>query len=202
MSCTAFEGLSCIGCGQLSQVAVKAREAWQRAGQPVLIFDDRTGQPVEIDFRGTIEDVLSRLSRVEQNEPPVADAGAGKAEIMSRGPGRPRLGVVAREITLLPRQWEWLNQQPGGASVALRKLVDEARKSNVERDIVRQSQEVAYRFMSALAGNLPGFEEASRALFACRKEKFEQIIAAWPPDVASYAGMLAENSFRQGACSK
>ncbi len=107
-----------------------------------------------------------------------------------RGPGRPRLGVVAREVTLLPRHWDWLNGQPGGASVALRKLVEEARRVNEGRDRLRRSQESAYRFMSAMAGNLPGFEEAARALFASDGVRFELLIRRWPKDVRNQLGRM------------
>ena len=90
---------------------------------------------------------------------------------------------MAREVTLLPRHWDWLNSQPGGASVALRKLVEEARRTHAGKDRVRQSQEAAYRFMSAVAGNLPGFEEATRALFAANAARFDEEVARWPADV-------------------
>jgi hypothetical protein len=109
----------------------------------------------------------------------------------SRGRGRPKLGVIAREVTLLPRHWEWLAAQPGGGSVALRKLVDEARRSNSERDGALAAQERAYYFISAMAGDMPGFEEASRALFANDKSMFNERIAGWPPDVRTYAAWLA-----------
>ena len=108
-----------------------------------------------------------------------------------RGRGRPKLGVVAREITLLPRHWDWLNSQPGGASVALRKLVEEARRGSGDRDRIRSAQEAAYHFMSAIAGNLPGFEEASRALFAYDRRRFGDLIAAWPEDVRDHVIKLA-----------
>ena len=104
-----------------------------------------------------------------------------------RGPGRPKLGVVAREVTLLPRHWEWLAQQPGGASVAIRKLVEEARRTGEDRDRVRQAQEAAYRFMSAMAGNKPHYEDAIRALFAGEAARFEKLIAEWPADVRDHA---------------
>ena len=74
--------------------------------------------------------------------------------------------MVAREVTLLPRHWEWLAQQSGGASVALRRLVDQARRGTEDKDRIRRAQEAAYRFMSAMAGNRPNFEDAIRALFA------------------------------------
>ena len=99
--------------------------------------------------------------------------------------------MIAKEVTLLPRHWDWLNVQPGGASVALRKLVDEARKTRGDRDRVRAAQEAAYRFMSAIAGNLPGFEEATRALFAYDRRSFTHLVANWPEDVRSYAVRLA-----------
>ncbi len=155
------------------------------ASAPVLIFDDATSELVEIDFRGTVGEVLSRLSPVVTEE-----------EVSPRRPGRPRLGVVAREVTLLPRHWEWLNSQPGGASVALRKLVEEARRSSEGKDRVRRSQEAAYRFLSAMAGNEPGYEEALRALFAGDRARFDALAESWPPDVRDHARMLAAAAFR------
>jgi hypothetical protein len=108
-----------------------------------------------------------------------------------RGRGRPKLGVVAREVTLLPRHWEWLGTQPGGASVALRKLVEEARRTSGDRDRSRAARDAAYHFMSAMAGNLPGFEEASRALFADDRRRFAGLIAGWPDDVRDHTVKLA-----------
>ena len=97
----------------------------------------------------------------------------------------------------MPRHWEWLNGQPGGASVALRKLVEEARRTNAGRDRVRNAQEVAYRFTSAIGGDLPGYEEATRALFAGDSARFEATIAAWPADVGAYALKLAADAFAE-----
>jgi uncharacterized protein len=190
--CTAFEGMRCLAAGTLSQVAASVWQAVDE-GLSVLIFDDQTGEAVEIDLRGTVKEVIARL----EESTPAPELAAGSDSGGQRGPGRPKLGVIAREVTLLPRHWDWLVTQPGGASVALRKLVDEARKSSVEKDAVRQSQEAAFRFMSALAGNLPGFEEAIRALFAGQQRKFEEITAGWPPDVQKFAGKLARRSFIQ-----
>lgn len=186
--CTAFEGTRRIASGELTHVALKAKEVIDRGERaPVLIFDDLTSEPIEVDFRGTAEDVRRRLAE------PAAPPSPPREE--PRGPGRPKLGVVAREVTLLPRHWEWLNSQPGGASVALRKLVEEARRVNAARDQIRQAQESAYRFMSAMAGNEPGFEEASRALFAARQERFEEMVGSWPIDIRDHARKLAARAF-------
>src|SRR5512144_1008569 len=106
--CTAFKGARRIASGGLAEVAVKAKAAVDK-GEQVLIFDDTTSESIELDFRGSSEDVLRRLPHPDGGE---ATAISGAA----RGPGRPKLGVVAREVTLLPRHWEWLNAQPGGAA--------------------------------------------------------------------------------------
>ena len=182
--CTAFKGARCIAAGELADVALKAKAAVDK-GEQVMIFDDATSESIEVDFRGSAEDVLQRLAQPGDNQ--AVTEGP-------RGPGRPKLGVVAREITLLPRHWDWLSAQPGGASVALRKLVEEARRANGGKDRVRQSQEAAYRFMSVMAGNRPGFEEATRALFAGHRDRFDQLIAPWPKDVRHHASTLAADA--------
>jgi uncharacterized protein len=188
----AFEGDCCIASGGLRDVASAAKAALdRRKGASILVFDGKTSGPVDIDFRGSIGDVLARLP--EAAGAPVAMEGA--ALPAPRGPGRPKLGVVAREVTLLPRHWEWLARQSGGASVALRKLVDEARRTGEDRDRVRQAQEAAYRFMSALAGNKANYEDAIRALFAGEAARFENLIAEWPTDVRSHSSKLAEPAF-------
>jgi len=194
--CTAFEGSRCIASGNLVEVAKKVKEITDQDEQvSVLIFDDFTSELIEVDFRGTIEDVLKKLekptARVES-----ATAPLNTDKISQRGPGRPKLGVVSREVTLLPRHWDWLNRQPGGASVALRKLVEEARRVNSNRDKVRHSQEVAYRFMSAMAGNLPGFEEATRSLFSGDSERFNGLVAPWPVDIRDHARKLSHAAFQ------
>jgi hypothetical protein len=189
--CTAFEGTRRVASGELAQVALKAKGVVD-GGKQVLIFDDATSEAIEVDFRGTAVDVLSRLTRSESKE---TESAPGPDTVAPRGPGRPKLGVVAREVTLLPRHWDWLNAQPGGASVALRKLVETARRANEGKDRVRQAQEATYRFMSAMAGNQPGFEEATRALFANDERRFDQLTEPWPIDVRSHARKLAAVAF-------
>ncbi len=108
-----------------------------------------------------------------------------------RSRGRPKLGVVAREVTLLPRHWEWLAAQPGGSSVALRKLVEAARRTHREQDELRQTRDAVYQFMSALAGDFPGFEEASRALFAADSPRFRELVDSWPQTVRDRVVELA-----------
>lgn len=184
--CTAFAGVRRIVSGDLTKVALRAKAIIdQGEDAPILIFDDATAELIDVDFRGSGEDVLRRLSdRVpRQTTTPEPEA--------VRGPGRPKLGVVAREVTLLPRHWQWLSSQPGGASVALRKLVEEGRHANAGKDRLRGSQEAAYRFMSVLAGDAPGFEEAARALFAGDSERFEECVAGWPVDVRDHVRTLA-----------
>src|SRR5258705_325909 len=184
-TCTAFAGTRRIASGTIVDVALAAKPAADR-GDSVLIFDDTTAQTIEVDFRGSAADVSARLAqrRVSRPAPP------GEAEVR-RGPGRPKLGVVAREVTLLPRHGDGLASQPGGASVALRKLVEHARRANGDKDRVRMAREVAYRFMSAMAGDLRNLEEASRALFAGEAARFYSLIAAWPEDIRDHAVKLA-----------
>ncbi|MFC7551210.1 DUF2239 family protein [Pseudoroseomonas wenyumeiae] len=174
---SAFEGTRLLAKGELPEVAMRAKEALDGGAEaPVLIFDDRTSRLVELDLRGQPEEVLRRL------EPP------------PRRPGRPKLGVVAREVTLLPRHWEWLSQQPGGASVALRKLVEEARRTYSDTDYKRMAQEACYRFMHTMAGDRPGFEEAVRALYAGDRVRFERLTEVWPEDIGRHARQLAEGA--------
>lgn len=192
--CTAFAGFQTIAHGDLQQVTLKVREVIDLGEQaPILIFDDFTGKTIEVDFRGTTDDVRKRLGQMAGADEPASSSLAG--EEAPRKAGRPKLGVIAREVTLLPRHWDWLSSQPGGASVALRKLVDEARRASGNKDRVRQAQEVAYRFMSALAGNLPGFEEVTRALFAGDRANFLKLIKSWPNDVGKYVKVLAAPAF-------
>jgi hypothetical protein len=190
----AFEGDRCIASGDLRTVARAARETLdRRKDAAVLVFDSSSGL-VEIDFRGSVDDILARLP-----DPGGAVVTAGPTQPAPRGPGRPKLGVVAREVTLLPRHWEWLAQQPGGASVALRRLVDEARRANKDKDRVRQAREAAYRFIAAMGENKPHYEEVARALFAGDAGRFEAWTASWPVDIRDHARRLAAAAFEQAA---
>jgi len=182
---TAFEGVRRLAAGPLAEIAPAIQRAERQASEPIAIFNDATGRAVDLDLRGSVDEMLAWLA---------ASARAAEVPALSsepRGRGRPKLGVVAREVTLLPRHWEWLNAQPGGASVALRKLVDEARRANGDRDRQRAARDAAYHFMSAMAGNLRNFEEASRALFADDRRRFTGLIASWPADIRDHVVKLA-----------
>jgi hypothetical protein len=197
-TCTAFEGHRRIASGALPEVALAVSEVLARGEQaPVLVFDDITSRPVEFDLRGTPAEIVARLAS-QQNEK-LPHAADDAAEDAPRGRGRPKLGVVAREITLLPRHWDWLNGQSGGASVALRKLVDAARAAGEDKDRQRAAQDAVYRFMTALAGNLPRYEDATRALYADDRPRFDEIVAAWPDDVRDYTLQLADAAFTKRA---
>jgi uncharacterized protein len=195
-SYTAFEGPRRIASGGLGEVAAAAKSAIDadEAAQ-ILIFDDRTAGVVELDFRGSVEAVVERARLLAPASLDDGTAAEADPEAGAKRPGRPKLGVISREVTLLPRHWDWLSRQPGGASVALRKLVDEARRANESRDRIRESQNAAYRFMVAMAGNQPGLEEAARALFGADAERFAAQIANWPRDLRDYAHSLAAGAF-------
>lgn len=185
-TCTAFAGHKKIAEGSVLEVAGKIKRYQQKhPDASILIFDDATSTQVELDLRGTVEDVLSRIPSEDKSSEEKAS------------PGRPKLGVVSREIGLLPRHWEWLALQPGGASVTLRKLVEEARRQNKTKDAIRQSQNAAYKFMSVMAGDLPHFEEASRAFFAKKKSLFETLCSGWPKDIRDHVLKIGEAAFQQ-----
>ncbi|MCK1389793.1 DUF2239 family protein [Bradyrhizobium sp. 1] len=183
---TAFQGQRRLVSGPAGEVALVVKRMAPRPDEPIIIFEDDTGRSIDFDLRGGDREVLARLAKLI---PPPVDEIAAPAE--PRGRGRPKLGVVAREVTLLPRHWEWLGAQPGGASVALRKLVDEARRVSGDKDRERQARDAAYHFMSTMAGNLPQFEEASRALFADDRRRFTGLIADWPTAIRDHIVKLA-----------
>jgi len=169
---TVFAGERLLVRGDLAHVA---RAAHAEAEAQPIVFDDATGRVVDLDLRGSAEDAAARVSP--------ASPRAGR--------GRPKLGVTAREVTLLPRHWAWLATQPGGASAALRRLVDDARRLSGGADAARQAQDAAYRVMTTLGGDRPGYEEAVRALFAKDASRFASETAAWPPDIVAYVSALA-----------
>lgn len=198
-TCTAFHGTKLLLTGRALDVALAVKALLER--EPVasiLTFDDATGQVVDFDLRGSATDIAGRLAAREVR-------GSGDGEVNSgdrdndndaasgdgRGRGRPKLGVVAREVTLLPRHWQWLAEQPGGASQALRRLVEAARRDDGGKTAARAAQERAYRFMAALAGDVGGFEEASRALFKGDRAGFAVSAASWPVDIRVHADRLA-----------
>jgi len=180
---TAFEGQRRLASGPLPDVALTIKRVTRLIPEPIVVFSDSTGRAIDLDLRGSDQDVVARL-------PDHAPSNTS-VETAPRGRGRPKLGVVAREVTLLPRHWDWLNAQPGGASVALRKLVDETRRANGDKDRLRAARDAAYHFMSAMAGDLPNFEEASRALFADDRPRFVSQIANWPEDIRDHVVKLA-----------
>jgi hypothetical protein len=176
---TAFSALDLLATGPLTELIPALKAAFDRGDPvPVLIFEDQTGRQVDFDLRGSLEEALARAL------PPAPRSG----------PGRPKLGVVGREISLLPRHWEWLEQQPNGASAALRRLVDQARAEDQGESQARMKIEAAGRFMSGIAGNLPGYEEASRALYARDRARLEEEMAGWPGDIRYHVLYLAGDS--------
>jgi hypothetical protein len=178
----AFAGSSRIAFGDLEHVVRLAKPVFDSdKWAQILVFDSETSQQMGVNWSGTVDDVLWRL----------------ETAALAAQPARrvPKPGVVARQVALLPRHWEWLAGQPGGASVALRKLVEQARGANQGKDRQRRAQDAAYRFITAMAGNEPGYEEACRALFANRREDFFDCAAQWPLDIREHACKLADVAF-------
>ncbi|MGO4728948.1 DUF2239 family protein [Paenibacillus sp. 2KB_22] len=197
ISYTAFIDRACFVKGSLQHVVGIAKDTLEDSQlAQVLIFHDGTGKPVDVDFSGSTAEVLDRL-RSESKEGPTSDTTEKENEQPARKVGRPKLGVVSGEVTLLPRQWEWLKAQPGGASVTLRKLIDEARRTGENESKVRAAQEAMYHFMTAMAGDFPQYEEALRALYAGNEDLFYVLIDHWKPDIRDYVKDLAKGAFMQ-----
>lgn len=188
MSYSLFDGHRRLASGPLSDTAVAFARAAATGSNWLLLFEDATGRQLDVDTRGTDEEIAARYAEVPE---PSRDTSTESRTPGQRGPGRPRLGVVAREVTLLPHHWEWLSAQPGGASVSLRKLVEHARKAGAADERLRHQREAAYRFLHAVAGNLPDFEEVTRALFAGDLERMRTLMLPWPTDVREHALQLA-----------
>jgi hypothetical protein len=176
---TLFSGAQRLAGGDLKTIAMAAHKAASSEAGALIVFSDLSGRPVDLDLRGSVKDMEARYADVE---PLPAKAARG----------RPKLGVVAREVTLLPRHWEWLGTQPGGASAALRRLVDQARRDNVSLDHRRRSQEAAHRVMTALAGDFVNYEDALRAFYAGEADRFYALIESWPADVRDYVRFHAQ----------
>ena len=187
LAIVAFTGPRRIARGPIGE-ALSAIHAATTAGEGALVFDLSDGRVVDLDLRGDLDAAWARLG----------PAAAPEAGPQKRGPGRPKLGVTAREVTLLPRHWDWLASQPGGASVALRKLVEAALKAGEGPDRVRKAREAAYRFMTALAGDQPGYEEATRRLFADDRTAFDAAVEVWPADVRDAVREMAEGAWGDG----
>jgi hypothetical protein len=184
----AFDGDHCIASGNIVDVAAQVKQTLSAQPQSqVLLFDLESSRHVEIDFRGSVADVTARLKT------------SLSPESAPRGPGRPKLGVVAREVTLLPRHWEWLAAQPGGASVTLRKLIEDTRRKTSAKDDARERQESVHRFLSAIAGDKPHYEDVLRALYASDGARFHALIADWPLDVRRHVERLASELFQEMA---
>ena len=176
---SAFAGDRLIAFGALPEVLSAAKAHVDSSEDPqLLIFEDRTGRQLDFDFRGSLDEVLARALPPRERT----------------GPGRPKLGVVSREVSLLPRHWEWLEAQPQGISAGLRRLVEEARKKDPQEQRARKGREALSKFMTAIAGNRPNYEEATRALFASDHTRFEELIAEWPEDIRAHLLRVLEDS--------
>jgi uncharacterized protein len=182
---TAFDGQKQLCQGELSEVVLKIKRSMGKSeNTSVLIFSDETGKTMDFNFQGSEKDVHKRLEMYVDEV---------KKEVM--GPGRPKLGVVSREVSLLPRHWEWLANQTGGASATLRKLVEEAKKKTSNSQELKQAQERTYKFISVMAGDLAGYEEALRALYKKDKKLFLTQIQLWPADIKNHAVAMAQAVF-------
>lgn len=191
---SAFVRHQLLASGGLQQVASAVfRTLAVDPDASVLVFSDETGRPVDLDLRGTEGEVAARHAQLAgvPTAPTTAPTTTTEPGV-PRARGRPRLGVVSREVTLLPEHWAWLAAQPGGASVALRKLVLQAMRSSAGQDASRRARDRTYAFMAAIAGDFPGFEEATRALFAGDLERLATLIAGWPPDIRRHVARLLQ----------
>lgn len=177
---TAFLETTLLASGPLDAILPPVKAQFDRdPGTLILIFEDQTGRQVDFDLGGSLAEVLARAM----------------PECLRSGPGRPRLGVVPREVSLLPRHWEWLEQQPSGASAALRRLVDDARKRDPEEQRARLAIEAAGRFLTAIAGDFAGYEEVDRALYRRNRQRFEELVREWPPDIRTHLERMIHDAF-------
>jgi hypothetical protein len=167
---TAFFEDRIVASGERDDVTRRIEEGYATADLAAIrVFEDESGRIVDLDY----------YDAARSAQPP-------------RPRGRPKLGVTAREITLLPRQWDWLAGQPGGASATIRRLVEAARREPASAEAARDA---AYRFMSQMCGDRPGYEEALRALYRGERERFFTLAAGWPADVRDYLARLLGGAF-------
>lgn len=177
---TVFLGQQRLLTAPLPEVLTYLKTKLERDGQgPLLVFNDQTGRVVDFNLTGSLDEVLAR-------ETPAP---------AKTGPGRPKLGVVSREVSLLPRHWDWLESHPNGASAALRRLIDEARKADPAAERRRMAILPTDRFLTVIGGDLPGSEDASRALYAGDGATFQQLVREWPEDIRLHALHLAAPAF-------
>jgi len=181
-----FVGWELVARGTLDEVVAACRLASaQRPNQRTAFFDDVSGHAVEAPVAPT-----ATRSPSEGVSPIVRSAPAAEREASDatgpqrkRGPGRPRLGVVSREVSLLPRHWEWLSAQRGGTSATLRRVIDAARKADGGTTERRRTIDAAHRFLWDIAGDLPCFEELTRALYAEQFQRVADLSCSWPTGV-------------------
>jgi hypothetical protein len=174
----AFVGSRRVASGTRRQLLGALKQRFDAdSSELVLTFDVETGAQLDFDLRGTLQEVLER-----HDAPPRV------------GPGRPKLGVTCREVSLLPRHWEWLNEQPSGASAALRRLVEQATRAAPEAERARRIRAALSRFLTATAGDRPGYEDACRSLFAGDTERFEGLVKRWPKDIREHAIARAQEA--------
>lgn len=179
---TAFLQRRQIAHGNLSEILQQIK-ATPIGNESVFIFNDQTGKRLDIHPHGDEASALAAYPELAEQQPEES------ATVKTRG--RPKLGVSAKEVTLLPRHWEWLATQPGGASATLRRLIEQARKASEPADNKRRRHESAYQFMHEVAGDLPEYETCLRALFADDETAFNAAMTDWPQDIRRYAATLA-----------
>jgi uncharacterized protein len=180
LSYAAFAGARQVASGALQDVLPVCKQRFDRDDSDlVLVFEVESGRQVDFDLRGSLADVLARAM------PPQV-----------KGPGRPKLGVASREVSLLPRHWDWLEAQPAGISGTLRRLVEQATKTQPPEDHARQIRAALSRVLSSLAGDRPRYEEALRALFAGEGERFESLVERWPKDIREFAVQRSRDAER------
>lgn len=165
----AFAASRLISAGPREKVLRGVKKHLDKGGASVLIFEDATGRQIDFDFRGSVDDVVARVR-----------------DDVKPGPGRPKLGVVSREISLLPRHWDWLENQPNGISAAIRRLVDEARRNETGIERGRHVRNAISKFLWAIAGDFPNFEEVARALHAREDSRLAGLMSDWPKDIRAH----------------